>query len=369
MMRRAGRAVARRAAGRARRWCAGNTAESKAAREMLYEQYGEGTEDDWVLLGHLDRPLDFIPSEHHGEDVVRAETEMYHLYRKIEDGEVPWTDMVDLFTVCDQELVASAFMWTMYLKIIPTLFGLKREYSRLNHFSHEFDTNTLNVVMLQMFKHHSSHEGFRFYIRHLVGSNKRISNPNMLSLCLMLEQVVPTNDLEDSWWLDRGILYVNMARKRPNILRRKIFDKVQEMPFFYRNIIAICGTCFEMLDRHRLEPDFTFLHLLARAIPVDVDYGRLMATRLVMFMESLDDEVVPFEVRMLVTEYLHWKMDNVAINPAICMMAGPLLSPLDKVHIFMDDCRQALLHPFKPPGSNVLQGEKINKNQVRVELA
>ena len=250
-------------------------------------------DEDWVILGHLDRPLPFMPSEEEGEDVVRAETEMYRLYREILAGEKSWVEIVDLFCVADQELVATAFMWTMYLSVIPTLFGVKREFARLLEYSHAYDIHTLNIVLQRLYKFGSQGEANNMWYKNIVCSNAKIAAPNVHSCKIVLEEVFAMNNTDDDWWLERGILYMQSEKVKVGFVRNRFnFDRlIPQKPTQSTQIETIDNVLLSM-QRHNIKPDFTLLYLLARACPVDVDYGRFQATRLAMMMETLHDDTV-----------------------------------------------------------------------------
>eukprot|EP01059_Diplonema_ambulator_P037106 TRINITY_DN9637_c0_g1_i4.p1 TRINITY_DN9637_c0_g1~~TRINITY_DN9637_c0_g1_i4.p1 ORF type:complete len:282 (+),score=28.87 TRINITY_DN9637_c0_g1_i4:60-905(+) len=264
----------------------------RAARRAATRRWCSSTEDDWVILGHSDRPMPFEPSEHHGEDVVRAETELYRLYRKVEDKEESWIEFVELFATCDQELTATAFMWAMYLKVIPTLFGVKREFSRLLFYSHEYDIRVMNVVMMKQLRHRSDYEAYTTYNHNVLNTNKKITVPNTQTLNIMLELGHVQNPDEDEWWLDRGILFVESQRTNPNRIRRYL-DQATPLPITPIVQLDLLSKTFELaFTRHKVKPDFTTLYLLARLCPVEIDLGRHFASTICMFMETLSDDDV-----------------------------------------------------------------------------
>ena len=251
----------------------------------------EYTEDDWVCLGHLDRPLPFTPTDEQDLDVLRAETELYRLYRQIEDGELHWTEIVPLFTTIDQELCATAFMWTMYLKVIPTMFGVKREIARLLHYAHDFDVNTLNVFVQKLSTLGSNEDVYFFWEKCIIRSNQKRLAPNCMSLKIMLEQTCPIDNSDDEWWLDRGVLFCQSKREKGKWYRKTV-DQWRSKPLTASHQMVVIEDCFKAIQRHKIEPDFTLLYLLARTCPVHIDYGRFLATRLAMYMESLPSRVV-----------------------------------------------------------------------------
>eukprot|EP01064_Diplonema_japonicum_P017115 TRINITY_DN2517_c0_g1_i1.p1 TRINITY_DN2517_c0_g1~~TRINITY_DN2517_c0_g1_i1.p1 ORF type:complete len:355 (+),score=54.22 TRINITY_DN2517_c0_g1_i1:62-1126(+) len=327
------------------------------------------SEDDWVVLGHLDRPMKFDPTVTEGEDIVRAETEMYRLYRKIEDKEANWVQMVDLFTVCDQELVATAYMWAMYLKIVPTLFGVKREYGRMLHYHHEYDTRVLNVYIQKLLTHRSEYEAHRLWMTSLLHTNKTITIPNTESVNIMLEQCHGYSPEEDEWWLDRGVLFIAAERRRPNYIRRRVFDAVVPMTMTPTTSLDTISKIFELaFKRHKVTPDFTTLYLLARACPVELDMGRYFASAICMFMETIDDADVPLEARLLVSEFLHWKLENFQLDPSLSLMQGPALKASEKMLIFVDDCVRAATHTFRADNTQLMTGKRLGKNQIDIDL-
>ncbi|KAJ9466143.1 hypothetical protein DIPPA_26639 [Diplonema papillatum] len=324
-------------------------------------------EGDWVILGELDRPLPFEPTLEGGEDTVRAENEMYNLYRIILRKECSWLEMVDLFTVCDQEVVATAFMWAMYLHVIPTLFGIKREYARMLHYYHAYDVRTLNMMVLRLIQHRSPLEAYQLWEKSLIRSNKKITNPTVHSLNIMLEYMVPASIDEDEWWLDRGILYVRTPQPKRNTVLRLYVDRAYPFPVNGAQQVDIINLCFAAIERHKIQPNFSTLYLLSRVIPVEIDFGRHQAATLCMFMETLPDEVVPLEARLLVTEFLHWRLENYEINPAMSMMKGPFLTTGHKAMIFVDDCYNALVSPWREDSYVPPHGKRLGRNTVDID--
>eukprot|EP01061_Rhynchopus_euleeides_P018304 TRINITY_DN30249_c0_g2_i1.p1 TRINITY_DN30249_c0_g2~~TRINITY_DN30249_c0_g2_i1.p1 ORF type:complete len:416 (+),score=107.80 TRINITY_DN30249_c0_g2_i1:47-1249(+) len=351
-----------------RRWCTAGTGEAGVEPEAGVPNAADDyDEEDWVVLGHLDRPIPFTPTDPEDEDLLRGETEMYHLYRGIEAGEVDWMEFVDLFTVCDQELVATAFMWSMYLKILPTLFGVKREFSRLLDFSHDYDTQTLNIVVQQLYRHGSNSEALRMWEMNIIQSNKRISNPNVMSLKIACEQVVPIDTSDDEWWLDRGILFAQSQRFKATRYRHFV-DHLTPIRITPSMQVHVVDMCFAAMARHEIQPDLTLLYLMARACPVDIDYGRLLATRLAMMMETVDDSVVPLEARLLVTDFLHYKLESIEINPELSVMQGRQISTGDKIIVFIDDLKQAMLSPFRPDTHRPPSAHATGPNTIRIDV-
>ena len=265
---------------------------SNTQRRSCIIERNPTTEDDWVILGHIDRAMPFEPTKDLGPSVLRAETEMYHLYRKIKDGDADWLEMVDLFCCCDQELVSTAYMWSMYLEVIPTLFGAKREFARLFHYHHQFDISVFNALLKQFVSNGSFLEAGRLWQKSILRSNKLITEPNVHTLNIMLDMVLTPSPEEEEWWLDRGVLFVPSERKRASFFRPKILDSVSTKKLTTGDQFNMVGQCFQAIERYKIEPDFTTLYLMARVIRVEIDYGRHIASQICMYMETLNDDVV-----------------------------------------------------------------------------
>eukprot|EP01060_Flectonema_neradi_P008216 TRINITY_DN1587_c0_g1_i3.p1 TRINITY_DN1587_c0_g1~~TRINITY_DN1587_c0_g1_i3.p1 ORF type:complete len:374 (+),score=26.94 TRINITY_DN1587_c0_g1_i3:48-1124(+) len=326
----------------------------------------ETTDDDWVILGHLDRPIAFEPTKNAGNSVVRGETEMYHLYCKIKSGESSWIEMVDLFCCCDQELVATAYMWALYLDVIPTLYGVKREFARLLHYHHHFDIHVYNSYLKKLIRNGSFYEADRFWERCVLRTNNVVTEPTTHTLNIMLEMVLSPSPEEEEWWLDRGVLYVPSDRKRPTYFRKKI-DQITPLEITTNYQFRIVRQCFQAIERYDLQPDFTTLFLMARIIRVEIDLGRHIASQICMYMETLKDDVMPVEARMLISEFLHWKLESVQIDHSLSIMSGARITAAEKMLIFYDDCKNALLYTFRT-SDHIPQAKPLGKNQVKIDL-
>ena len=76
---------------------------------------------------------------------------------------------------------------------------------------------------------------------------------------------------------------------------------------------------------------------------------------------------VPVEARLLISEFLHWKLENVELDSKLSVMAGARITTREKFLVFFDDCKNALSYNFRT-SDHIPQVKPMGKNQVKIEL-
>ena len=76
---------------------------------------------------------------------------------------------------------------------------------------------------------------------------------------------------------------------------------------------------------------------------------------------------VPMEARMLVTDFLHFKLESIPVNHDFSLLQGRRIGMKDRVAVFIDDAWQVASSPFRPDSWQPPTAHVTGKSTVQIQ--